>query len=79
MEEAPFKEQVHLWMQAMYAKAMEMGGELTGEHGIGMGKIPYFVDYVSPQVIDLHRAVKMAFDPLMLLNPGKVFWLPNES
>ena len=79
MEEEPFREQIHKWMLAMYTKAMEMGGELTGEHGIGLGKIPYFADYVSPRIIDLHREIKRVFDPKMILNPGKVFCQTESS
>ena len=76
MEEEEFKRQVHLWMLAMYDKAKEMGGELTGEHGIGFGKIPFFEDYVGSRIIELHQDIKRAFDPKLILNPGKVCFRP---
>ena len=72
MEEEEFKRQIDLWMIAMYDKAKEMGGELTGEHGIGYGKIKYFEDYVGPRTVELHRAIKKVFDPKLILNPGKI-------
>lgn len=78
MEEAEFKRQIHLWMVAMYDKAKEMGGELTGEHGIGYGKIPYFEKYVGPRNIELHKGIKRVFDPKLILNPGKVCFRLEE-
>jgi len=79
MEEEKFKRQVHEWMVAMYDKAKEMGGELTGEHGIGFGKIKYFEDYVSGRVMELHREIKKIFDPKLILNPGKVAFMTEYS
>jgi len=78
MEEEEFKRQIHEWMLSMYAKAKEMGGELTGEHGVGYGKIDYFEDYVGRSTIDLHQAIKKAFDPKLILNPGKVCFKLEE-
>lgn len=78
MEEEEFKRQIDEWMWAMYKKAKEMGGELTGEHGIGSGKIKYFEDYVGPRSMDLHKAIKLAFDPKNILNPGKVCFRLEE-
>jgi len=78
MEDEEFKRQVHLWMLAMYEKAMELGGELTGEHGIGFGKISYFEDYVGMRNIELHQGIKRVFDPKLILNPGKVCFRPED-
>lgn len=72
MDEETFKEQIHHWMTSMYSMALQMGGELTGEHGIGHGKIPYFAEYVGEGVMQIHKAIKLAFDPKLILNPGKV-------
>ena len=77
MEEEDFKHQIHQWMVAMYEKALEMGGELTGEHGIGFGKVPYFEHYVGERVIDLHQGIKRVFDPKLILNPGKICFRHN--
>jgi glycolate oxidase len=79
MEEEEFKRQIHPWMVAMYEKAKEMGGELTGEHGIGFGKVPYFEDYVGELTMELHRGIKQVFDPKLLLNPGKVSYWPGAD
>ena len=50
--------------------AMSAGGVLTGEHGIGIAKAKYLPRQLSPQTIDLMRAVRRAFDPEGILNPG---------
>jgi glycolate oxidase len=67
-----FKRQINLWMIAMYDKAKNMGGELTGEHGIGFGKIDYFRDYIGARKVEIHKGIKKVFDPKLILNPGKV-------
>ncbi|TNC22748.1 FAD-binding oxidoreductase [Amycolatopsis alkalitolerans] len=53
--------------------AIELGGTVTGEHGIGLLKRAGLGREVSPAVLDMHRAVKAALDPLNILNPGKIF------
>ncbi|WP_018177619.1 FAD-binding oxidoreductase [Jongsikchunia kroppenstedtii] len=53
--------------------ALELGGTVTGEHGVGLLKMPGLRQELSPAVIDMHRSVKAALDPDGILNPGKVF------
>jgi glycolate oxidase len=55
--------------------ALELGGTVTGEHGIGLLKRDGLYRELSPAVLAMHRAVKQALDPLNILNPGKVFAL----
>ncbi|MGR0318810.1 FAD-binding oxidoreductase [Agromyces sp. ZXT2-3] len=50
-----------------------LGGTVTGEHGVGLLKLPGAAHELSPRVVDLHRAVKLALDPNGVLNPGKAF------
>ena len=52
---------------------VEMGGSLTGEHGIGMEKRDYLPDMFSAAEIDFMRRLHSAFDPLGISNPGKMF------
>ncbi|MBI2954816.1 MAG: FAD-binding protein [Chloroflexi bacterium] len=59
----------------IFAAAVGFGGTLSGEHGIGLLKREFLPLDLSPQVIEAMRAVKSAFDPHNILNPGKVF--PN--
>ena len=51
----------------------ELGGTVTGEHGVGLLKLPGAREELGSRVIDLHVAVKRALDPLGTLNPGKAF------
>ncbi|HKS44796.1 MAG TPA: FAD-linked oxidase C-terminal domain-containing protein [Amycolatopsis sp.] len=55
------------------ADALELGGTVTGEHGVGLLKRGGLRREVSGPVLDLHRAIKNALDPLGILNPGKIF------
>ncbi len=56
-------------------KILEMcihaGGTITGEHGVGMEKINQMCVQFSPDELEMFHAVKAAFDPHGLLNPGK--------
>ena len=56
----------------LFEKVIELGGTLTGEHGIGLAKIP-FMGLEHDQVsMDVMRSVKQLFDPNNILNPGKM-------
>jgi glycolate oxidase len=52
-------------------KCVEVGGTITGEHGVGVEKINQMCVQFRPPELELFRAVKRAFDPRGLLNPGK--------
>ena len=57
----------------IFEKAIALGGTISGEHGIGISKIPYMrLQYPEP-VLDVMKNIKRAFDPQNILNPGKVF------
>jgi glycolate oxidase len=58
---------------------VEVGGCLTGEHGVGIEKRDLMVDQFEPQDMDIQMAVKDVFDPSWLLNPAKVFPLEASS
>lgn len=53
--------------------AVDLGGTITGEHGVGLAKRDFLAYEQRPEVIALQRRLKAAFDPLGILNPGKIF------
>ena len=63
-------------MTKLYAKTMELGGQISGEHGIGRGKIKYLARAAGDTNIALMQGIKAVFDPKMILNPGKIFPMP---
>ena len=59
-------------LRALYAKSKELGGQLSGEHGIGNGRLKYLKDFVGEEMYALYKNIKLAFDPNNILNPGKM-------
>ena len=59
-------------MKAAYAKCTELGGQVSGEHGIGYAKKEYLRESVGDTAINLMAGIKKVFDPKGLLNPGKI-------
>lgn len=60
-------------MLGLFRASMELGGVISGEHGIGTEKKPYFLELEDPAKIALMQRIKAAFDPAGILNPGKIF------
>jgi len=56
----------------LFKLAIELGGTLTGEHGIGLSKAPYMTLEHDPVAMDVMRSLKKMFDPNNILNPGKM-------
>jgi glycolate oxidase len=56
-----------------FALALELGGTLSGEHGVGTLKRPYMKQALGPVSLEVQKRIKAALDPFNILNPGKVF------
>jgi glycolate oxidase len=56
----------------IFAAAIELGGTITGEHGVGAAKLPYLAAQMGAPYTALAARIKHAFDPAGLLNPGKL-------
>ncbi|MET8227187.1 FAD-linked oxidase C-terminal domain-containing protein [Streptomyces sp. NPDC005301] len=54
------------------ALGLELGGTITGEHGVGVLKKEWLAREIGPVGVEMQRGIKAAFDPLGILNPGKV-------
>ncbi|WP_420368432.1 FAD-binding oxidoreductase [Curtobacterium sp. L1-20] len=65
----------HVWdaADALFRAAIELGGTLTGEHGVGVLKRRWIGDELGDDVLELQRGIRKVFDPTGILNPGKAF------
>jgi D-lactate dehydrogenase (cytochrome) len=59
----------------MVQRALRLEGTCTGEHGIGLHKMPYLLDEAGPDAVAMMRSIKRALDPQQIMNPGKIFAL----
>jgi len=60
-------------VKELFGRVIEMGGTISGEHGIGITKAPYLEMEIPVPALQLMSRLKRAFDPLDILNPGKIF------
>lgn len=67
-----FEKILELIFDEMYKKANEVGGLVSGEHGIGYAKKKYMASNLGAAQIEIMRGIKSVFDPNNILNPGKV-------
>jgi len=73
MEDEKWEEITPLFLNELYAMVKEVGGRISGEHGIGHKRKKYMSKVVSEEYINMLRAIKNALDPNYILNPGKIF------
>lgn len=72
MEKALFEDRCPRLMEELYGKAKEIGGQVSGEHGIGHARVKALENHLGPEVIGIFRGIKNVFDAKSILNPGKV-------
>jgi glycolate oxidase len=65
--------QIKKALTELYFDTVQLGGTLSGEHGIGLKRKKYIADVLDSTVIGLSKRIKEAFDPNRILNPGKMF------
>jgi len=68
-----WKETLPRILTELYGTVRGLGGTISGEHGIGSKRARYMPIVMSPEMIDLQKRIKRLFDPLNILNPGKIF------
>lgn len=66
-------------VREVFQKACELGGTISGEHGVGYAKAPFLDLALTVPTIELMKTIKQAMDPNGILNPGKVFESPMAS
>ena len=67
------RDRAKIAFEEILTDALDLGGTVTGEHGVGLLKRGGLSRELSPAVLEMHRAVKAALDPHHILNPGKIF------
>lgn len=72
LEEKEWESRKDRAFKLMYDRAKEIGGLVSGEHGIGLDKRPYLLNMLGERQLELMRGIKNVFDPKGILNPGKV-------
>ena len=72
LDESAWKTKLNAVFDELYAKAAELGGKVSGEHGIGYAKKPYLAEASGAAEKRLMAGLKAVFDPQNILNPGKL-------
>jgi glycolate oxidase len=66
-------QRVEVAMKEMFQTAIDLGGTITGEHGVGLAKKPFLRGALGDVPLDVMKSLKGVFDPKGILNPGKIF------
>ena len=68
-----WKKNEDLCLRELYQVTAGLGGKISGEHGIGIKRRDYLKELIDPAELRLMRAIKNAWDPNNIMNPGKIF------
>lgn len=60
-------------VKRIFSETLELGGTISGEHGIGLTKAPYLNMEIKEKELEIMKSIKKVFDPKNILNPGKIF------
>lgn len=66
-------------LRELYAATDKLGGKISGEHGIGLKRKSYMKELINPAELELMKAIKKAWDPNNIMNPGKIFDLEDDQ
>lgn len=79
MKDSEEKKRTEKAVEELFQLAIDLDGTISGEHGIGLEKKPFLKDQIGGEGIALLQNIKKTFDPKNLLNPGKMFDMPEEQ
>ena len=79
MKDADEKERTDKAVRELFQLAIDLEGTISGEHGIGLEKKPFLMDQIGAAGITLLQDIKKTLDPKNLLNPGKMFDMPDKA
>ncbi len=65
-------------LRDLYRITYDLGGKISGEHGIGIKRKAYLKELINPVELALMRSIKQAWDPNNIMNPGKIFDLTDD-
>ena len=60
-------------LTSLMKKVIELGGAISGEHGVGLAKTPFVRDQFNQAEWEVMKSIKQSLDPKGILNPGKIF------
>ncbi|MBI9104269.1 MAG: FAD-binding protein [Spirochaetales bacterium] len=72
LDEATWKKKLKTIFDLMYKRADDIGGKVSGEHGIGFAKMEYLENSEETPIMALLSGIKKVFDPKGIMNPGKI-------
>src|SRR5580700_2321291 len=75
----PDDERRHALMHSSFELALSVGGAISGEHGIGTAKLPYFLELEDPVALELMRSIKRVFDPQGILGPHRLLGMEQTG
>ncbi|MFT4680254.1 MAG: glycolate oxidase [Granulosicoccus sp.] len=73
LSEDYWNNEINIGIEEIFKTVVDLGGTLSGEHGIGIAKRPYMRLAMKETNLELMRGIKKVFDPKGILNPGKIF------
>jgi glycolate oxidase len=80
MSEEVWSEKIPEAIREIFKNVVELGGTLSGEHGIGYVQKEYMDIVLSPHNLLIQRGIKKVMDPKNIMNPGKIFpQLPHDE
>jgi glycolate oxidase len=73
MSDDKWNNELHKGIREIFVLTKNLGGTISGEHGIGLVQKPYIDIVFSKKEIEIQKQIKDLFDPNNILNPGKIF------